>query len=122
MTGSERRLLAAVGEGQAELVTQTRSRVDVGRWLIQARVWAVCLPGELALCAAGKRPFVQRVPWPDLRASLYNQVTGELVLAPVAGAQVRRLRLPPLPAGRILLHIAKMNTKNREDDRETEHA
>jgi hypothetical protein len=102
----------------------TRTRVDTGGWLWKSRLVACCAAsgspgergqgasgssrkagrqdGELVLFAAGKRPFVERVPFAQLGESFYNHVTGEVALAPAEGARVRKLRMSPVD-GRALL-------------------
>ncbi len=99
----------------------TRTRVDTGGWLWKSRLVACCADlgelsraasgssgkagrrdGELVLFAAGKRPFVERVPLAELGESFYNHVTGEVALAPAEGARVRTLRMSPVD-GRALL-------------------
>lgn len=96
---------AAGGERRLEhisRVVRTGTRVDVGSWICRRRVWACVLEGELLLVAHGRRPYVESVPFEGLTASLYNHVTGELVLAPAEGARVTRLRLSPLEALELL--------------------
>lgn len=83
----------------------TRSRADVGRWFRMGRMWIVCRPGEIVLCAYGPRPLVESWPVTDLKESFYNAITGDLVLIPSSEAVRRRLRVSPLEAYRILEYI-----------------
>ena len=103
MTRAEEALLAEQSAGREALVlARSRSRVDVGKWFTQGRVWIACYRGEAVAWAAGLVPFVQRMSPADVAAAAYNPLTGELVLAPAAGLQVRRLRMSPVDGGRIL--------------------
>jgi hypothetical protein len=103
MRAAARRLLddLARGDPVSDLV-RSGTRVDVGSWLGRARVWTGCVPDALLLLAAGPRPYAQRIPLSDLGESRYNHVTGELVLAPAEGADIRALKIPPLEALRVL--------------------
>ena len=92
-----------------ELVA-TRTRVDVGMWFRKGRVWACMLPTELLLVAQGKCPRVERMPFGKLGESRYNHVTGELVLSPAEGVEIRQLAVPPLEGLRILQTICKEKT------------
>lgn len=99
---SERRLLEqALGAGAA-LVLPTRTRVDVGHWLSRGRLWLAWADDTLVLFAAGKRPFVEKLPAPEIAASLYNPLTAELVLLPAVAARQRKVRIAPVE-GRDLL-------------------
>ena len=85
----------------------SRTKVDVGYWCVNGRVWLCLLPGELLLFASGKRPCVERVPLEALRESRYNHVTGALVLAPAGGVKHPSLRLPPLEGYEMLAKLRK---------------
>ena len=102
MTRAVKRLSEESGARDAAVLARTRSRVDVGQWFRQTRVWAACLPSELVLLAPGRRPFVERIPYDQLKGSLYNHITGELELAPAEKARLRRLRVSPLDGCRML--------------------
>ncbi len=95
----------ALGEAPVFLVLRTGARADTGGWLGGGRVWVFALARELLLLAAGKFPYVERIPFAALRGSVYNAVTGELVLAPAPGARVRRLRVPPRSGYQVLSQI-----------------
>jgi hypothetical protein len=84
--------------------------VDVGRWWRPARLWAVVTDSELVLLAAGPRPVVQRAPLTALRGSLYNPVTGEVILDPAAGLPQKCLKLPPVEGRQLLEHIQSKET------------
>ena len=105
MTRDEQRLLAEAGADRTNLLIRTGARVDTGHWFRQTRVWIACLPRELVLVAAGKHPFVTRLPCAGLRASTYNPLTGELVLTTEPGHPGRRLRMAPLDGIRVLQRI-----------------
>jgi hypothetical protein len=84
---------------------RTGSRVDVGSWFRKVRVLACVLPDELFLVAPGICPYVDRIPFSELQESLYNHVTGEVVLAPWEGPRVRKLRMSPLDGSKVLEYI-----------------
>jgi len=101
------RVLAEEFLGAADVffLVRTGTRIDVGRWYRRGRVWACALAHELALFACGRSPYRERIPFADLRGSVYNPVTGELVLAPAEGAQGRSLRMMPLDGYQMLAQI-----------------
>jgi hypothetical protein len=86
----------------ASFSLRTRSRVDVGSWFRKKPVWACILKDSLLLMATGKKPYQESIPLCELRESLYNHVTGEIVLAPFEGDKVSGLRMSPLDAARFL--------------------
>ncbi len=90
--------------GDALRVVKTCSRIDTGLWRGPARVWAVCLRRSLLLLASGRRPYVEDVPFAELRESLYNHVTGELDLAP-AEPTAATLKVAPADGYRMLAQI-----------------
>jgi len=96
---------SAVGNSPVYFVQKSRTKVDVGSWLLKRPVWVCLLQRELLLFASGSKPFVERIPLEDLHQSQYNHVTGEVVLAPAASAGVSRLKIPPLEALEVLSHI-----------------
>jgi hypothetical protein len=107
LTPFERRLLdQARQEAAVLLLRRTGTRVDTGLWFRQARLWLACLPDRLVLFAFGPRPFCETLPLANCGGSLYNHVTGELVLAE-AGAMVARrtVRLPPEDGHLVLAQI-----------------
>ena len=102
-----RRFAEALFPGSGpDLLVPTWTRVDVGRWFRPARLWVALGGGELVLFAPGPRPHCQRFPLRALAGSLYNPVTGELVLKtgqkPLPGKRLAGLRMPPLDAHRLL--------------------
>ena len=101
-----RRLTERLFEGQdAFVLFRTRTRIDTGRWGLRPRIRLCCLRRDLALFAGGKRPHAEKIPFAGLGESVYNHVTGELVLAPADGARVRRLKVTPLEGCQILAQI-----------------
>jgi len=94
-----------IGQADAFLVVRTRTAIDVGGWLGRRRIRAVALADGLVLMAPGRRPYGERIAFADLGESLYNHVTGEVVLAPAPDARVRRLRLSPLEGYQLLAQI-----------------
>lgn len=115
MTPSERRLLEAVcGSGRVLTVFQSETRTGVGLWLIERRIWVVVTDTDVVLLAAGRKPLAQAIAFPHLHASLYNPVTGELVLAPDRGFRVGRVKLPPLESNQVLAQIYGALTPGNE--------
>ncbi len=101
-------------DGEPVLVAvKSRTRVDTGGWTGGRRVWACVQAGRLALFAPGPRPLAQRIAYGDLGESVYNHVTGELVLAPAPEAPCRLLRVAPLDGYQLLAQI--LGTESRED-------
>ena len=111
MTRAERRLAEGfLGADEVLLAVQTESRVDVGRWRGQGRLWAFALRDHLALVAHGPRPYAKRIPYSRIRESTYNPVTGELVLAPPHHLHVQGIRMAPLEGYQMLAQIHKEAT------------
>lgn len=106
LTRKERNILERqVAAGDLLWIFRTRTRTDVGMWFHRARIWACFVPGKLVLFAGGSRPYVDEVPATALRESRYNHVTGQLILAPEAGARRVRLRMPPLESHELLAWV-----------------
>jgi hypothetical protein len=59
----------------------------------------------LILLAAGRQPLAQRVQFMHLYESLYNPVTGELVLGPDREYRVGQVQLPPVEGSQVLAEI-----------------
>jgi len=111
-TAAERGLLAAAGADEAASLVLTQSRVDVGHWLGRGRIWAACLPDALLLVAAGTRSHVERVPFGQLGMTVYNPMTGELVLLPAPEVRQRSLRLAPADGWRLLEQIKQKESSH----------
>ena len=106
MRPPERRLAEeAIGTRPVFFLVKTRTRVDVGHWLRDGRLWAAALIDGLELFAPGRRPYRESVPFAQLRGSVYNPVTGELALVPAHGVRVRGLKMPPLDGYQMLAQI-----------------
>lgn len=109
-TAAERRLLDEICPNTGVLALwQSDSDADVGYWFVRRRVWICAGPRELTLLACGRRPFIQQVPFSHLRKSLYNHVTGELVLAPEEELKMSRVKLPALDGYQVLAQIYDEN-------------
>lgn len=93
------------GSDRVRVLLLSESMADVGRWLIRGRVWVCATDTELVAFAAGWRPLMQRIPYRHIQESLYNMITGELVLAPNYQFAVNRIRLSPLEAYQMLAQI-----------------
>lgn len=100
------RLLVGAGDvGAARLAWMTRSKADVGRWLVRPHVWIAVTDTHLLLLAKGPEPLVQSAALEDVAQSVYNPVTGELVLAGSAPPARRNLKMHPLDAQDVLNRI-----------------
>jgi len=105
---SDARLLGLLCPSDAvRMWVRTSSRMDVGRWLLSARVRVAVLDDALVLIASGPRPVAQRLPFSSVCETFYNHVTGELVLAPAPLARVSSLRVTPDDAVRIIRFIRR---------------
>lgn len=102
LSAAERALLATQGETPVYRAILSTTRVDVGSWLRDGRIWVCARRVDLLLFAAGPRPFVERLAFNALQSSAYNHVTGELILAPAEGARVRQVRALPAEALAVL--------------------
>lgn len=89
---------------------RTCTKVDVGQWFSNGRVWLFCAASNIVLMAAGRRPLVETVPWSEAKETTYNHVTGELVLTPARGITCRRLKMMPLEGYQVLAQIARYTT------------
>ena len=106
MSKRERALSDEVlGAEEVFFLVKTGTRADVGRWYRRSRVWACALARELVLFACGRNPYAERIPFAELRGSVYNPVTGELALAPAGSARLRNLRMTPLDGYQMLAQI-----------------
>ncbi len=110
LTLFERDMLDRVRQGRPVfLLARTGSRVDVGLWFRQARLWLACLDDTLCLFAYGPRPLVEVHLYEALAGSLVNPITGDLVLAEKEATTPRRtIRLDLPRAHRVLAHIKAM--------------
>ncbi|MEO5367965.1 MAG: hypothetical protein H7831_16720 [Magnetococcus sp. WYHC-3] len=110
------RLVAVVGaERPFSVLMRTGTTVDTGRWFLRGRLSIGLLDDELLLLAPGRRPFVVRAKRPEVAASLYNAVTGELVLAPASGFRQRKVRLSPVD-GYAILRWVQVGKTEKEDN------
>ena len=102
----ERRLAEELLDGQSVyLLERSDTGLDVGHWMNKGLVWVAAEADELVLFAAGSRPFQEKIPFSHLYRSLYNHVTGDLVLAPAEGAKLTRIRIAPATAYQFLAQI-----------------
>ena len=115
------RILAEEHLGEEPVYHAVRSEtgVDVGQWFGVGTVWVLALNDEMLLFAAGKRPFVERVPYAEVQKSIYNHVTGEVVLAPGHGLRVERIAVPPSEGYQLL---AQIYVNKEETNEETQNA
>ena len=113
LPAATRRLLERTAGAESLFVwVRTGTRVDVGLWFRQRRLWVGCLAHDLVFVAPGPTPVAVRAPLAGLAGARYNPVTGELVLPPVAGLTPRRVRLPAVEAYQILSQIQREVTNH----------
>lgn len=106
LTAPERALLdEALGGAPAIFLARSGTRVDVGQWLQNATAWLCATPEALVIAAAGKKPFVARVPYAMLQDSLYNHVMGALALSPARGLAPSEYRMTPAEGYQLLAQI-----------------
>jgi hypothetical protein len=114
----ERRLYDELrGSDTVILLLLSESLADVGQWMLRSRVWLFATPTELVAFASGRRPVVQRVPFQHIQESLYNNVTGELVLAPNRKFKLSRIEISPVEGYQFLAQIFGSNTQNKSTEK-----
>lgn len=105
LSRSQRQLLDDLrGSSEVLLLLRTGSSVDTGNWLRAGRIYLAVTDEMLLLFADGKRPVASSVAFSELAQSLYNHVTGKLVLAPAPEVAVKAVALNPDQA-RLVLHL-----------------
>lgn len=111
---SERRFLETIANGGLPAhIVRTGTRVDAGYWFWNPRACLAIVGNELLAFAPGPRPFVERHPLGSLAGSVYNHVTGELLLVQAtSGSRLRRIRLRPMDGNSLLTELRKHNTHN----------
>jgi len=116
LTDAERELMhQQIGQEEPEHLLRTRTRVDVGMWFRNGRIWVCRMADSLVLFAHGRRSWRTRIPHTGLLRSRYNHVTGELLLAPRAERRVDSLRMPPLEGLAVLKQIYKNEVPETEN-------
>lgn len=101
----ERLFKETLGREPVFVFLRTGSGVDVGHWLGNGVVWLAVTASEVVLFAAGRKPYVERIPFDLLRTSLYNHVMGALVLSPAPEVRLRNVRLTPAEGYQVLAQI-----------------
>ncbi len=115
MTPSERKLLEDIClDEPLLLVLKSDSLIDTGGWFRRSRVWVCATTQELGLLAFGRSSFFQKTPFRALHESLYNHVTGELVLAPALELKLPCVKVPPLDGYQLLAQIYQTDSVNNE--------
>ena len=92
-------------------VVRTGTKVDVGSWLARGRIWLIVLEDSLAVVATARgagRPMAQEVPFPKLRRSRYNHVTGQLAPSPATLPGTKGLAMSPVEGAQVLAQIYHM--------------
>lgn len=92
----EERLFRTLSEGKKVLcLIKTGTKVDVGLWFRRRKVWLFLTPDEIVIFTAGRWNFVERIKFDQLNETVYNHITGEIILAPYEG-EVNSLKVDPL--------------------------
>jgi hypothetical protein len=113
LSDPERRLVEeTLHDKTVYFFTHTASTVDVGHWLSAGVVWAAATDSEIVLMAAGRRPFVDWIPFDVLQSSIYNHVTGEVVFSPAPEVRMRAVRLSPAVGYQMLAQIYDREDNN----------
>lgn len=84
---------------------RSQTKVDTGGWLGDRPIWVSVTEDEMLLCAAGKRPFFERVQLQDCTDSHYNPGTGEVIIAPSEALMCNQLAFKPGEAMELLTAI-----------------
>lgn len=106
MSPSERAVFQECSAGEPTFVlVKTKSVIDTGGWFANGRIWIAALKSDLILMAAGKKPMLERIPFLHIQESLYNHVTGELVLAPPRGIRTTSVAMTPIDGYQFLAQI-----------------
>ena len=90
---------------------RSQTKVDTGGWLGNRPIWVSVTEEEILLCAAGKRPFFERVQLQDCTDSHYNPATGEVVIAPSEALICNQLTFHPGEAMALLTAIGIEESK-----------
>jgi hypothetical protein len=86
-------------------LVKSRSRIDVGSWIRDRRIRVAATPTHLLLFSGGKRPLAERLAYSELYDSVYNHVTGALILAPHIDSRFCTLRISPVDGYQLLAQI-----------------
>jgi len=86
-------------------LVNSRSRIDVGSWIRDRRIRVAATSTHLLLFASGKRPLAERLAYSELYDSVYNHVTGALILAPHIDSRFCTLRMTPVDGYQLLAQI-----------------
>ncbi len=106
MQSGEKRLLEEACAGKPFfMLLRSQTRIDTGHWFRRSQVLAAAQADSLALFAWGRNAWVDIVPYRHLKQSLYNHVTGEVVLAPAPGLRLDRFRASPMDGVQLLAQI-----------------
>jgi hypothetical protein len=95
-------LLEATGGAEPILCLKTKTRIDAGYWWWRTPVWLCVTQAELILLAVARRRYLERTPVKACSESTYCAATGQLLLAPVEGLEVSRLKLSPAETLQVL--------------------
>lgn len=74
----------------------------MGRWFVKGRVWICVTDNDLIVCAAGRKPFIEKVSLHDVADSFYNAITGELVFQPADVFSLKKVGIAPHDAHTVI--------------------
>lgn len=106
MSDDERGLMENVTDGKPVfVVVRSETQVDTGSWIKKSPVWTGTTDSEVFMFAAGKKPVIDRISFSQLQKSIFNHVTGCLILAPAAELKISSLAMAPLDGYQLLAQI-----------------
>ena len=115
----ERQLIEeACGTRESSDLIKSKTYIDVGRWWRFNPLWLCFLKKEVIVMALGRRRYIEKVSFKDIKDSYYCHTTGELVFEPIEKLTFKRFKLSPLNALRALhaigIDITKISNHQQE--------
>jgi hypothetical protein len=108
----------ACGATEPSDLMKSKTYIDVGRWWRFNPLWLCFLKKEVIVMALGRRRYIEKVSFKDIKDSYYCHTTGELVFEPIEKLTFKRFKLSPLNALRALhaigIDITKISNHQQE--------
>ncbi len=106
MTENEKQLFQNLrGTAKIFMTLCSDTKIDTGSWLKKSHLWLACTENSLLLWAAGKKSFSIKIPYDLLKESIYNHITGELILFPAPQLKYKNIKVSPQDGFQILAQI-----------------
>lgn len=107
-----------VGDAPVYTLAKTKTRADLGFWLVYPKIWILVCEDAVHLAAWGglvppPRPYRRSLGTNDLSTVLYNDITGELLLQPAGPSDLPGLRCDPATGYHLVAHIERYLTHVR---------